>query len=136
MEVENVFTFIACSFFLIGGMLHLIRYHIGEEEYFVGITTPSAAIIIISLSILSFPQWSIVVSLFLLSILMVIDIPYPRVEGIFSIPAVILILLAITLGEKYRTIFFLLLGSIIYAIVGPFYTSYLLRRNRKSSERK
>ncbi len=122
LDAMNALTLTACSVFLIGGVLHLIRYHIGKEEHFVGITTPASAIIVISLSFLSFPQWSVVLSLFLLSVLTVVNVPYPRIEGIFSIPAVILIFLAIIFGEKYYATLLLLLGTVIYALIGPFYS--------------
>jgi len=128
----DMLTLIACSVFLIGGMLHLIRYHIGKEDYFVGITTPASAIIIISLSFLSFPQWVIIISLFILTTLMVADIPYSRIEGIFSIPAVILIFLAIIFAEKY-SVYSLLAGTLIYVIGGPFYA---IKHSRKNSGRK
>lgn len=131
-NLMDAFTLLACCVFLVGGMLHLVRYHIGEENYFVGITTPASAIIIISLSFLSSPQWSIIFSLFALAILMVANIPYPRIEGFFSIPAVILILLAIVFAEKY-SILLLLIGAMTYAIGGPFYT---IRYNKKNSGKK
>ena len=135
MDIMGMLTLIACSVFLIGGMLHLVRYHIGKEDYFVGITTPASAIIIISLSFLSFPEWGIIVALFLLAILMVANIPYPRIERFFSIPAVVLILLAIILGGKYYAIHLLLIGTTAYAIIGPFY-AYFVKNNRKNSGRK
>jgi phosphatidylserine synthase len=117
-------------------MLHLFRYHIGDEKYFVGITTPASALIVISISFLSFPQWSVVLVLFVLSVLMVINVPYPRVEGVFSVIAVILIFLTIIFGDKYYAVYFLLLGTVIYALIGPFYLLHGLKKYSKMSSEK
>ena len=52
---DIVFIF-ATTLFLVFGMLHLINYHINiDKNYFIGIPTPAAAIIVISCVYLEFP---------------------------------------------------------------------------------
>lgn len=122
----NPLFLLSSSLFLILGMLHLINYHISKKDYFIGITTPAAAIIIASLSILSFPLWVIYVSLILLAFLMVYPLPYPRVEKQFAAIACIIIFLAMSGMKEF--IILLLVSTLIYAIFGPIY----VRSSRKN----
>lgn len=110
---------LSSSLFLILGMLHLINYHISKKDYFIGITTPAAAIIIASLSILSFPLWIIYTSFIILAFLMVYPLPYPRVEKQFAAIACIIIFLAMSGMKEF--IIILLVSTLIYAIFGPIY---------------
>jgi len=122
-EVKFSIPFIFSSaLFIIFGMLHLVNYHISKKDFFIGITTPASAIIIISLSYLYFPFYLVIISFIILSFLMIINIYYPRIEKHFAIVACIIIFLAIT-GIKLF-VYLLLFSTIVYIVVGPFYFKY------------
>ncbi len=127
IKFDAIFLF-SSFLFLIFGMLHLINYHISKKEYFVGITTPAAAIIITSVAMLSFPLWIVYVSFILLSILMIFPLPYPRIEKYFAVIACIIIFLAISGIKEF--IFLLLFSSFLYLIFGPIYMKKIMN-NRK-----
>jgi len=118
ITILPIFLF-SSAFFLITGMLHLVAYHLGKKNFFIGITTPASAIILITISYLSFPSWCIIIFMIALSILMISPLPYPRIEKHFAIIAAIIIILAMS-GIK-ECIFILFLSTMVYAIVGPLY---------------
>ncbi len=123
LSLKSISILFSCGMFILGGMLHLIRYHMGDENYFVGLATPAAAITAVGVSFLNFPWWAVVVSIFILSVLMMSNIPYPKFDKILAIPAVIVIFLAIFLGgEGYAA---MLAGVFIYIILGPLYEIYI-----------
>jgi len=119
-EMDFPFLFMAVSsFFLITGMLHLISYHIGRKDVFNGAPTPAAAIMIVAISYLAFPFWILLFGMALLGIVVVSPILYPRIEKYFVVPAVAIIVLAMS---GYReTVFLLLISTLIYLVGGPFY---------------
>ncbi|MBC7081213.1 MAG: CDP-alcohol phosphatidyltransferase family protein [Thermoplasmatales archaeon] len=114
------------SIFLISGILHLISYHIGEKNYFIGLTTPASAIIIFCISYLGIPLFILYIGFLLLSFLMVSNIPYPRIEKYNSVISVIIIFLAMSGLKEF--IYLLLFSTTLYIIFGPIY----LIRNSKS----
>ncbi|MEA2054516.1 MAG: CDP-alcohol phosphatidyltransferase family protein [Candidatus Thermoplasmatota archaeon] len=126
VTIKDIFILFSCGLFLLGGMLHLIRYHIGNERYFIGLTTPAAAITVVTMCCLSLPWWGVLVTLIGLSIIMISNIPYPKIEGLLSVPAVVLILLAAISGKDYSC-FLLLAGIMVYIFFGPIYAKYSLK---------
>jgi len=127
VTTENITLLFSCGIFLIGGMLHLIRYHIGNEGYFVGLTTPAAAMTVISAIYFSPPWWVISLVLFILSVIMMSSIPYPKIEGILSIPAVAVILLTVAFGNEFYILLFA--GIVLYTTIGPFHVIYKSRKS-------
>lgn len=124
-----------CSIFLVCGMFHLIRYHFGEKRYFMGITTPSAALVVIILIYLSSPLPLLYSAILLVSILMVSNISYPRIKGYLAIVAALIIMVAIILGNQYDGVglYFLLTGIAIYITLGPFYLKAKFSKQKKHS---
>lgn len=122
-DIHIVARFMACSIFLIFGMIHLVRYHFGKKDYFIGIPTPSATLVIVMMMCLSIDPWIIVASAILLSFLMISNLEYPRIKGVFSIIAALLIFLVLIFGGSYGSFapLSLLAGVIFYIILGPFY---------------
>ena len=119
---RSIAILFSCGLFLFGGMLHLIRYHIGDEKYFVGLTTPAAAMAVIAVASFSIQWWYMAVIMFALSLLMMSSIPYPKIEGIISVPAVTVILLAVAFGNE---LYLLLFGGVaLYIVLGPVYVSH------------
>jgi len=115
----DIIFFFSSAMFLIFGMLHLINYHISKKEYFIGITTPASAIIVMSASFLALPVWTIYIFFILLAILMVFPLPYPRIEKHFAIIACVIIFLAMTGYVEFIAL--LLIATILYAVFGPVY---------------
>jgi len=115
----DVIFFTSSSIFLIFGMLHLINYHISKQDFFVGVTTPAAAIIVISLAFLNFPLYTIIAAFIVLAILMISPLPYPRIERHFAIVACIIIFSAMSGIKEF--VLLLLIATILYTIFGPVY---------------
>jgi CDP-diacylglycerol--serine O-phosphatidyltransferase len=112
-----------CTLFLISSIIHLLRYYSGEKDYFVGITTPSAALVVIILLYVQIDPFILVVATVIVSILMISPFLYPRLKGKLSIIAAILIFLSLLLGTRYENsaLILLFIGVIFYIVFGPFY---------------
>lgn len=121
IQIDMVF-FAAASFYLIGGILHLINYHLGSGEYFMGITTPAAALILVSASYLAIPLWSILFGMVLLGLVMLAPLRYPRIERLFAIAACIIIFSAMTGRDEF--VLLLLVSTMLYAALGPIYMQF------------
>lgn len=126
IKINDIIFLFVSSIFLIFGILHLISYHIGEKNYFIGLTTPASAIIIFCISYLDAPLILLYIAFLLLSFLMVLNIPYPRIERYNSFISLIIIFLAMSGLKEF--IYLLLFSTIIYIIFGPIY----LIRNSKN----
>ena len=120
IKMSLLFLFSSC-FFIIFGMLHLINYHVSKKDYFIGLTTPASAIIIICISYLKLSFYILIPSFIILSVLMVLNIPYPRIEGKFAIFACIIIFIAMI---KKEFAYLLLFSTLFYIIAGPFYIKH------------
>ena len=120
VAVADVAFLASAGLFLVCGMLHLVRYHVGEESFFVGITTPAAAIVVVVMSQLSMPMWSVAAAMFVMAFLMVVGLPFPRIRGWLYVPSVALLLLAVLYDAPW-TYQLLLAGVAVYAVAGPVY---------------
>lgn len=115
----NLMFFAVSSLFLIAGILHLINYHLGSKGFFIGITTPAAAIIIVCIGYVELPFWIVVVTIFFMAILMIAPLTYPRIENLFAALALVVLVTAMTGKELF--VWMLLFLTILYAILGPVY---------------
>jgi CDP-diacylglycerol--serine O-phosphatidyltransferase len=122
--VAIIFSFIIC------GMSRLLRFYMIEQDGFIGITTPAAAIVISTTIYCSrfppyaFPPLILLLTIVGMSILMVSPIPYPKVKGWSALIAVILIFFAVIFGDRAFAPLSLLCGTFIYIIGGPFYQKF------------
>jgi len=119
LSIKSISLLFSYGMFLLGGMLHLIRYHIGDENHFVGLATPAAAITAVAIALLSFPWEAAALCIVAIAVLMMSNVPYPKFDRLLSIPAVIIIFLAIALGGEFYTI--MLAGATLYIVLGPIY---------------
>ncbi|MDD3492954.1 MAG: CDP-alcohol phosphatidyltransferase family protein [Candidatus Thermoplasmatota archaeon] len=124
VSLHNVALLFAGGLFVLCGMLHLVRYHLGEEPYFVGITTPAAALTVVAISILGLPWWMAVGAMVAHAVLLVSPLPYPRLEGWLAAPAVAVIVVAAALAHHEEVVYLLLAGSLAYAVLGPPYVHF------------
>ncbi|MFO8132865.1 MAG: CDP-alcohol phosphatidyltransferase family protein [Thermoplasmatota archaeon] len=120
VAVADVVFLASAGLFLVCGMLHLVRYHVGEEPFFVGITTPAAAIVVVAVSRLSAPMWGVAAAMFVMAVLMVVGLPFPRIRGWLYVPSVVLLLLA-ALYDASEVYLLLLVAVAVYAVAGPVY---------------
>ena len=104
--------------YVLASIIHLLNYHYGTKEIFVGLPTPAAAIVIASICILSFPVWASLFIVSLLSILIFLPIKYGRIEGLERIIALIIIVAAIFGGHSIF-IFILLASTFTYIALSP-----------------
>lgn len=128
VTMADVAFLAGAGLFLVCGMLHLVRYHVGEEHYFVGVTTPAAAIVVVALSQLPVPLWTVTAALFIMAVLMVVGLPYPKIRGWLYLPSVALLLLPVLL-DMMEAYLFLLVGVAVYTVAGP---AWLILRGRMS----
>jgi CDP-diacylglycerol--serine O-phosphatidyltransferase len=124
--VSNLPVFIRlflCLIFAICSIFHLLRYYFGKKNFFVGITTPTAALVIVILLYLQIDAIILATASMIVSILMISPIFYPRLKGKFAIIAAIIIFPSFVFGKQYGgfALVLLLTGVIIYTILGPFY---------------
>jgi len=122
-DLQMFFRLVICFIFFICGIVHLIRYYFGEKNYFIGITTPSAALCVIILLYIQIESVILVAATIIVSILMISPILYPRLEGRFAIIAAALIFLTLLLGSQYESfaLIVLFIGVAVYIIFGPIY---------------
>jgi len=104
--------------YVLASIIHLLNYHYGTKEIFVGLPTPAAAIVIASICILSFPVWASLFIVSMLSILIFLPIKYGRIEGLERIIALIIIVAAIFGGHSIF-IFILLASTFTYIALSP-----------------
>ena len=104
--------------YVLASIIHLLNYHYGTKEIFVGLPTPAAAIVIASICILSFPVWASLFIVSMLSILIFLPIKYGRIEGLERIVALIIIVAAI-FGGHGIFIFILLASTFTYIALSP-----------------
>ncbi len=128
VTLADVVFLAGAGLFLVCGMLHLVRYHVGEESYFVGLTTPAAAIVVVTLSQLSVPVSIVTATLLATAVLMVAGLPYPKIRGWLYLPSVALLLLPVLL-DTTEAYLLLLAGVAIYTVAGP---AWLIHRGKAS----
>ena len=104
--------------YVFASIIHLLNYHYGTKEIFVGLPTPAAAIVIASICILSSPVWASLFIVSMLSILIFLPIKYGRIEGLERIIALIIIVAAIFGGHSIF-IFILLASTFTYIALSP-----------------
>lgn len=122
LSLQNVVILFASGLFLLCGMLHLVRYHLGEEPYFVGITTPAAALTVVAIAFLGLPWWVAAGAMVAQAVLLVSPLPYPRLEGGLAVLAVVIIIVVLVLADQDLVVYLLLAGSVLYALLGPLYS--------------
>ena len=122
-DLQIFFRLAICSIFCICGLIHLKRYYFGDKNYFMGIPTPSAALFMIILLYLKIGTVILFPATIIVSILMIIPILYPRLEGRFALIAAVQIFLTLLVGKQYGgfALILLLAGVIVYILFGPFY---------------
>lgn len=117
----------ACVLYLMSGTLRLARFDYlkgGERhDYFVGLTTPGAAVVLASVAYL---QWDLAPSLLLVvatALLMTSRVRLPKLRGALVVPAVLLLSIAVLLAPSGNALapLILLVGFLFYLLLGPGY---------------
>ncbi len=120
VSMPNAVAVIACMFYASFGILRLARFA-GKDHskaHFVGLPTPAAAMLVISICMLwgreglnpfaiSYMPYAASLTTVIVSFIMVSDVPYPNVRGRSAVPAGLVLLLA-----SIPLIFHIILGDI------------------------
>jgi len=155
VSMPNAVAMVACMFYAAFGILRLARFA-GKDHsknYFVGLPTPAAALLVVSLSmlwgredlnplVLSYELYAVSFATILISFIMVSDIPYPNIRGKLLVPAGSVLALAsipfivLLLGvradylplQNIELVVFILL--LIYVIAGPI-VGYNIKKQKR-----
>lgn len=134
----------ACGSTVVCGLLRLARFCYlggGHSSMFIGLPSPGSALVLSLLSLQALlsttplPQWMKVAAAFLLAGLMVSDLRYPKVRGVYAYVSGVAIFLVI-LTQRFDTTRVLseflldvaLLLAFAYVVLGPISSRLLTRR--------
>ncbi|MBI2079015.1 MAG: CDP-alcohol phosphatidyltransferase family protein [Euryarchaeota archaeon] len=126
-----------CVLYLLLGMLRLARFDYlkggARHDYFVGVTTPSAAVIAASVSVLAWDATPAIIVLLAAAFLMVSRIRLPKVRHSLIVPSIAILVSAAVLGDRLNNAapIALLVFSLAYLVFGP---GYVRRREEESLE--
>jgi len=104
--------------YVIASIIHLLNYHYGKKDGFIGLPTPASSIIITIACLLSFPLSISLAILIILSILTASPIYYPRIEGIARVFAGSIILIT-AIYPHTILIYILFILTLAYIIFAP-----------------
>ena len=110
--------------FLSLGIIRLASFHIiKEEKFFVGLPASASTIFILVLSFLQTELIYILPFIFLISIVMVSPLRFPKIGLKINAFAAVLILVTLIFGSIYHSFAPLMLFSAlaVYAVLGPIY---------------
>lgn len=126
-----------CVAYLLAGMLRLARFDYlkggSRHDYFVGVTTPNAAVILASVSLLRWDTTPAIIVLAATAGLMVSRLRLPKVRGSLVAPSVGILVLGAVLGDLFNNAapIVLLLFALAYLVFGP---GYVRRREESDVE--
>ena len=122
--------FIISFIYPVCGMLRLARYNVDfQEEVFYGLPITAGGLIIALYILSGLPPTGLLVVSFILAVLMVSEIAYPKIRNELTLAiigaALIIVLILFAIGTSYAIVaLVLLLLSIVY-ILSPLYRGYL-----------
>lgn len=119
MIIHNISLFAFSSLLLAFSILRLARFNVLSLEGFLGIPTSVSAIAITSLLRLQQPFEVIAFASIVLSVLMISDIRYPRLRGVYLIIPGIFLLLAIFYLEFCYLLLLCVVLYTFYPVVRP-----------------
>ncbi|MCA1819024.1 MAG: hypothetical protein LC620_03055, partial [Halobacteriales archaeon] len=121
---------IPLAFYAVCGLLRLARFESLRDDgktrhYFSGIPTPAAAVMLLSLVLVSVSAWLLLLAAFYLGVLMVTRVRFPKLRGWLaagSVAILLAVLLTFNNPTLQRAIAWSLLGFMaLYVVLGPFY---------------
>jgi CDP-diacylglycerol--serine O-phosphatidyltransferase len=137
-EAWGTATLVAvCVLYLIAGMLRLARFDYlkggDRHDYFVGVTTPNAAVILVSVSLLHWDVTPAIVVLTATAGLMVSRLRLPKIRGSLVVPSIVILLGAALLRDSFNNAapFALLVFTLGFLVLGP---GYVRRREESDFE--
>jgi len=116
--------------FLSFSIIRLATFHIKREEtFFIGLPASASTIIIIILTYFNIEFTYIFAVIFLMSLVMISNVRFPKPTIKINVIATIFIIFTIIIGKNFEGIVtkFLLLLIILYTLAGPI---YLLKRRK------
>lgn len=126
-----------CVLYMIAGMLRLARFDYlkggTRHDYFVGVTTPNAAVILVSVSLLHWDVTPAIIVLIATSALMISRLRLPKVRGSLVAPSIAILVAGAVLGDSFNNAapVGLLMFNLAYLVFGP---GYVRRREEAEVE--
>lgn len=126
-----------CVLYLLAGMLRLARFDYlrggARHDYFVGVTTPSAAVVVASVSLLRWDTTPAIIVLLAISGLMISRLRLPKIRGSLTLPAVGILVASAVLGDAFNNVapLALLVFTLAYLLLGP---GYVRRHEEEAPE--
>lgn len=123
-----------CTVYLMCGMLRLARFDYlkggSRHDYFVGLTTPSAAIVVVSLAALRPDTTPAILILLVAAGLMISRLRLPKVRRSLTVPSIVILVVAAIVGDRFNHAapLALLLFTLAYLVFGP---GYVRRREEE-----
>lgn len=130
-----IVTFIiVLLFFLLLGVMRLASFHVmKQQEVFIGLPASAATIIVLTVSYLKIEVLYVIISLFVVAVLMVSHVSFPKLKAKLNAIAAVIIFLTMIYGNQYNGTFlyFLLTAILIYVIGGPLFLIKKGKNKRK-----
>ena len=126
---------IAFFIYLFLGVIRLASFHkMKNNDFFIGLPASAATMILLVLAYIKIPPVFMLTSIFIISMLLISSIPFPKNNKHMSALATLFIILAIIFGIQVQSLFLylLLICVLFYAIGGPFFIIYK-KKNRKTN---
>ena len=127
---SHIYLLIALIVYLLIGIIRLASFHLMKNErLFIGLPASASTIILLVLAYFEVKFIHIFPAIVLISLAMIINIPFPKTGYKINTIAAILIFLTIILGKNYYGFapILLLVAILIYSIGGPFYTKFFVK---------
>lgn len=160
VSMPNAIAVVACMFYASFGILRLARFAGKDysERHFVGLPTPAAAVLAVSITLLwgrpdlnpfavaDMETFALAFTI-IIAFLMISDVPYPNISGLLVVPTALVLFIA-----SIPLIWYLLLRSAIdipateieyiavvfmlaYLALGPFMVLHKRRKKRQKRKR-
>lgn len=120
---------------IIAGMLRLIRFEVlsggVRRDYFLGLSIPAAALLVTVSTYLGWASREVLPLTWLVSILMISRIKFPKIRGGLTAPAVVVLLATLWFRDAYDYAIPKLLFSMLvtYVVIGPFFVRWRAHRD-------
>ncbi|MBS3778304.1 MAG: hypothetical protein KGY50_03305, partial [Candidatus Thermoplasmatota archaeon] len=113
-------------FYLCCAFIRLASFHpLKDKKVFLGLPASAATMFLLSISFLTNSFLFIISAIIIAACLMILPVPFPKPSKVMNAFTLVIILLTIIFGFFFRTIYLVLLISVlIYLFGGKFYLHY------------
>jgi len=111
------------AFYILASVIRLSAFPFLKQNHrFIGLPTPAAGAVVVLMVLLYFEWYLMLPILCVFSLLMISNIPFPKINNKFAFVATVLIINVILLRDSYSYIapLLLLVALFVYVLLGPF----------------